>query len=84
MVLTKNEQISMHSYYLEKTERDKFDMQTEFIIGTSNNNGKIFGLLLKPPSDKSIGNIAVFHKKLYVVLVGSDIHIIYNGKFCPL
>jgi hypothetical protein len=86
MVHAKNEQISMHNSYLERSEWDTFNMQTESIIGTSNNNGEIFGLLLKSLLiiRLVIGNIAVFHKKLYVVLEGSDIHIIYNGKIVRL
>ncbi len=56
MVHTENEQISIHNSYLAITEWEAFDIQTESIIGISNNNDEIYGPLLKPPSVDTIGN----------------------------
>ena len=62
------------------------DIQTDSIIGISNNNDEIIGPLLKPPSVDTIGigNAILFHKIIVCCNGGSDMHVRRNGKFFQL
>jgi hypothetical protein len=86
MVLDQNEQIPIHNSYLEGTCWETFDIQTDSIIGISNNNDEIFGPLLKPPSVDtiSIGNVTLFHKIIVCCNGGSNMHVRRNGTFFQL